>query len=184
MKRPARLPRMTGRTISRYLAIFIVGGLQCCLASEAIAESIPLADMHALILRKILAYDKKLSSPTVGILYSKETKSEAEELAQALNKLELATSTYSADTFSENAKKFSVAVLLVAAVPASTKEVAAKEHILTVSTSFALAEKGDVSISVGINSSKKPEIIIHLGRLTAEGHELAPAVLASSKVIK
>jgi len=59
----------------------------------------------------------------------------------------------------------------------------AEKRMLTVSGLPALAENGEVAIGIGGNDDA-PEILVHLGRVKAEQHELSSELLSLARVIR
>ena len=66
---------------------------------------------------------------------------------------------------------------------AGVKTICEANRVLTISGMPKLAEKGEVSIGLGTRDNK-PEIVVHLDRVKAEGHELSSELLRLSRVIR
>lgn len=58
-----------------------------------------------------------------------------------------------------------------------------RNGVLTISGVAELAATGKVSVGIGTHD-QKPEILIHLKRVKAEGHELAAELLSLARVIR
>ena len=57
------------------------------------------------------------------------------------------------------------------------------QSILSISGVPELAEKGEVSVALGIENDK-PKIIVNLERAKSEGHQLSADLLKLAKIIK
>jgi hypothetical protein len=59
-----------------------------------------------------------------------------------------------------------------------------KHRVLSFADDIASVEQGLVPIGIGLTSANRPEIIVHLPRLRAQGHELSAQLLRLSRVIQ
>jgi hypothetical protein len=67
--------------------------------------------------------------------------------------------------------------------PAELRALAVKRKVLCISGFPALVLAGQASIGVDKKPDGKPQILVHLPRLKAEGHELSADVLRLARVV-
>jgi hypothetical protein len=132
--------------------------------------TVPL-NLQGVLIKKILGFDKALSgksAPQVTVIGG------GDDIVSALNAAGL-----SAKAGSEVAGD----AVYVAPGATAPKAASAKAGILSISGVAAMAEKGQVSVAIG-SEGGKPKILVHLGQLKAEGHELSADLLKLAKVIQ
>jgi hypothetical protein len=166
----------------------LAGGLAAVLLlvpGFARTEEVPPADLQAVLLKKIFAYDKSMSeSPKILVGYSKEYAKAAEELARALAQNGLNTSSAPVAEMIEKAAGSSAVVILAPAVPDPVRAFCTERGVLSVSSIARLAERGEVSVGIGLKADKKLEIVVHLERLKNEKHSFSSALLGLARVIR
>jgi hypothetical protein len=141
-------------------------------------------EAFATILKKILAYDKALSgSPRIDLAYEKDYPGQAQELAKALEKIGLSSSLVPLAELS-SPQRAPVVVVLAPAMPARVHDYLARERVLSVSFQVGQAERGEVSVALGLRPDGKPEIVVNLKQLQNEGHSFSSGLLGLSRVIR
>lgn len=142
-------------------------------------------EMQAAIFKKIFGYDRVLSvaAPRVRIAYAPEFAAAAKELARAFDTAGVPAE-YAVLEQAHQLGATNVLYVLASAVPAPLRESCAKAKALSISSFPALAERGEVSVALKMKANGRPEIIVHMGRLGAESHELSASLLALARVIR
>jgi len=141
--------------------------------------------LQATLFRKIFAYNRKLPPiPRILVVYANEFAPMAEELRKQMDKLDFRSETTNLADFSPRVKGVDVVYVLAAATPPVVRAFCLKEQIFSVSPIPSLAERGEVSVGIGLREDHKTEIIVHLGRSRQEGQELTMALLSLSRVVR
>jgi hypothetical protein len=161
--------------------------LTATLGSRAQASgelSVPAA-IQAAIFKKIFGYDHALSAgaPRIRIVYAPEYASAAKDLEQAFRAVSLAVDLAPIDQ-AHQLGSANVVYALAATVPTALKDLGVKAKVLTVSSLSGLAYRGDVSVALRMKADGKPGIVVHMGRLAAEGHELSASLLQLVEVVR
>ena len=128
-------------------------------------------NLQAVLIKKILGFDKALSGKSaveVTVIGG------GDDIVSALNAAGLSAKAGSGVAGD---------VVYVAPTAAAPKAATAKAGVLSISGVAGLAEKGQVSVAIG-SEGGKPKIIVHLGQLRAEGHELSADLLKLAKVVQ
>jgi hypothetical protein len=155
------------------------------LSLAGIAEEMPVPpEMQASLFKKIFAYDKKLS--TLGeykiiVVYADASASSKDELIKAFQGIGISARALKADQLIGNLGDTSAIYIAAGAVSASS--ICQKSQILSITGIPSLVESGNVAIGLGI-AEGKPKILVHLGKLKAEGHEVSSKLLQLAKVIE
>jgi hypothetical protein len=146
--------------------------------------SVP-AEIQAAIFKKIFGYDHILSAtaPRIRIVYSTEYASAAKELEKAFRAVSLAVDLAPIDQ-AHQLGSANVVYVLATTVPVALKDLCAKSKILSVSSLSSLAYRGDGSVALKMKADGKPGIVVHMGRLAAEGHELSASLLQLVEVVR
>lgn len=72
---------------------------------------------------------------------------------------------------------------LPGAASASVKELCQQSRVLSISAVPSLVESGDISIGIGAKNGR-PQILVNLRQLEAEGHQVSSELLKLAKVIQ
>jgi len=137
------------------------------------------------LFHKIFAYDRKLPPRLrVLVVYTEEYATVAEEVAKNLTKLPMNVDKSHLSEFARRSSGANVVYLLTGKTPPSVMEFCQRNQVLSVSPIPALAERGEVSVAIGIREDRKSEIIVHLNRARQEGRELTMGLLALARVIR
>lgn len=155
--------------------------------SSALADSMLVpAKTQAAILTKMLAYDKALQSkPGVKFLLigSERDPGLAEELVGAFKALGVIVIATKTDELAGKANDSTIVYMMTGIASTVVKRLCAERRVLSVSGYPGLAENGDVSVAIGLRPDGKPQIVVHLGRLEAEGHQFSPDLLKLAKIV-
>jgi hypothetical protein len=158
--------------------------LLLCWSSQAEIEMMPPA-LQVALFRKIFPYNNGLSAPfKVLIVYTSEFSALADEVQGRFVKLGQPCESASVADFSSRSNGVRVVYVIARAVPAVVQAFCVREHVFSVSPFPALAERGEVSVAVGLKEDRKSEIIVNLGRVKAEGQSLPMSLLSLARVIR
>ena len=136
------------------------------------------ASVQANLFKKIFAFDKTLTSKgnvEVAVLSGSGS---GEAMAAAFKQVGVNAKAISGDQVPAGAS----VVYLMPGVNAQKQQYATK-GVLSICGSSINVEDGKISIGLGLDG-EKPKIIVHMGQLKAEGHELSTDVLKMAYVIK
>jgi hypothetical protein len=77
-----------------------------------------------------------------------------------------------------------VVYVLANAVPFAVQQFCVREHAFSISPFPELAERGEISVAIGIKQDRTSEIVVHLNRAKQEGQELSMALLSLARVVR
>jgi hypothetical protein len=166
------------KKVKIFFAIFILS-----LTSNIISQemSVP-PDLQAALFKKIFGFDKTLSGmPKVLILYSDGSAGVKDQLIKSFSGVGITAVGVKADQLAGSLGAGTV--VYVAPGVSSPKGQTGSKNVLSISGVTSLVENGSVSVGLGTEGGK-PKIIVHMGQLKAEGHELSADLLKLAKVIQ
>ncbi len=141
--------------------------------------------LQVVLFAKIFAYNKSLVPPLkVVIVFAKEFSTMGEEVQRTFAKSGQPSVLVPIADFVRHPVPGSVIYVLANSVPSVVQELCSREHIFSVSPVSGLAERGEVSVAVGLNEDGKPEIVVHLRRAKLEGQDLLMQLLSLARVIR
>jgi hypothetical protein len=141
--------------------------------------------LQVVLFKKIFAYNRSLRPPVkVLILYAEEFVSAAEEVRRMFEQSAEVTEMLPFREFPRRSSGATVAYLLAKSVPLAIREFCVREAVFSVSPIPSLAERGEVSVAIGIKEDHKPEIVVHLPRAKLEGQDLQMPLLSLARVIR
>jgi len=153
--------------------------------APAISQEMPVpVDMQVSLFKKIFAYDKKLSAARdlkIIVAFADESAKTKDEVVKAFEGAGISAKALKADQMAGNIGDASVIYIAAGAGP--LKSVCQKNQILSITGIPSLVESGAAAIGLGVLDSK-PKIIVHMGELKAEGHEVSAKLLQLAKVIE
>ncbi|MFN8672033.1 MAG: YfiR/HmsC family protein [Candidatus Sericytochromatia bacterium] len=160
------------------------------LATQALAENLNSASisLETKFFAKIINLSTSISNPKVGIVFEPSSSSSATYKRKLINYL----NTYEIEAISvpvssvEQAKSHGINIFYLSKGLNSIDHVARiarRDKILTFSSDLNFVEEGYSSVSVGINNSGKPKILINLTNLKKEGNSFSAKLLRLSNVI-
>jgi hypothetical protein len=168
--------------------VWLIGGLLFLAffsARTIYADDMPVPpDMQASLFKKIFGYDKKLSTLSeykIIVAYSDASAGSKDEVVKAFQGVGISARALKADQLAGNIGD--VSAIYIAAGAASAESVCQKNQILSITGFPSLVENGTAAIGLGVVESK-PKILVHLGKLKAEGHEVSAKLLQLAKVIE
>jgi len=153
----------------------------------ASGEEMPVAaDLQGALFKKILAYDRTLPADTkvqLLVVYSGEPSGEIGDIVWAFSEVGFASGT-TRDVDLPSVIGRAAVVYFAPGVDAGQFEsLLVENRVLSISGVPSKVERGEASIGVGLRDHR-PEIIVHLARAKAEGHELSSDLLRLSRVIR
>ena len=160
-------------------ALLLLGSAAPALA----AEEMPVpAKFQAVLFKRIFAYERVLKTqPEVRVLLASDSAA-ANELQREFEALGVGAHVLAPDEGRVNLDAGTV-LFLFPDTPPALREQALKRKVLCISGYPALVLEGKASIGVDKKADGKPQILVHLRRLKAEGHELSSDVLRLARVV-
>ncbi len=180
-RRPEPAHRWRG-VIGRMLCLAL---LVCAGAAYAETPALP-PRLQAVLFKKIFHYDRTFARAAARVLvaHTPGGAKRAEELVKAFADVGIQASAVNVEEVAGQLTEGVVLYALPEVSPAAFKALAAKSKVLTISGSAALARAGDVGIAVAPRADGKPEILVNLSRVKAEGHELSSDLLRVATILK
>ena len=136
------------------------------------------ANLQAALFKKIFMFDNTLSSKgnyEVAVLTGAGS---GDEIVTAFKAAGMNAKSYSGNQIPDGA-----AVIYIMPGVTAPKQQSASKGVLSISGVTSNVESGNVAIGLGIEGSK-PKIIVHMGQLKAENHEVSANLLKLAKVIQ
>lgn len=143
------------------------------------------------VFKRIFAYDKDLrDSEKIVVLVISTSKSDDDtvEIVEAFRSAGLYPAVVSPSQLGDDltttlTRRTAVVYVSPGIDYDAVKAFTTKNGYLSIAATKELAESGHTSVGVGDNEAR-PEIIVHMGRLAAEGHELSAELLKLARVIR
>lgn len=168
--------------------VWLIGGLfslLCLAARTAYSDEMPVPpEMQASLFKKIFGYDKKLSALSefkIIVAYSEASAGMKDEVVKAFQGVGITAKALKADQLAGNLGDASAIYITAGAIAAES--VCQKNQILSITGIPLLVENGSAAIGLAVVESK-PKILVHMGKLKAEGHEVSAKLLQLAKVIE
>ena len=144
--------------------------------------------LQAVLFKKIFHYDKALKSDEPGELKVLVMHTEAgplvSEIVQSFAAVGIGAIAVTPATLSQQLLPGSVIYVAPGTAPDVAKKLSAENSLLSITGVPSMVEAGEVSVGVGVKEDGRSEIVVHLGRLKIEGHELSSTLLGLARVIK
>lgn len=154
--------------------------------SVAQTMTIP-APLRAAIIKKVISYDKSLTDAAainVVIFSSAATVGEASELQGALARLGISTSTMvSEDDLRRRGGEIKVLYVLAEDASTGVRNHCRVAHCLSITGAMTFVEQGDVGVGIAAVNGK-PQIAVHMRRLSEERQDLSAEMLQLARVIR
>jgi hypothetical protein len=166
---------------SIYLAIALVF---CSLLSPCLAEDMPVPpELQVAIFKKVFNYDKTIpgGAPKMVVAYMDSSAAVKDQVVKAFKESGVAVTAVKADQLAGALE--GVNVLYIAPGVSGTKQICQKNGILSITGIPSLVESGEVSVGLTVVDNK-PKIVVHLGRLKAESHDMSANLLQLAKIIQ
>ncbi len=162
------------------LALLLLVSALPALAAES-EMPVP-AKFQAVLFKRIFAYERTLKTkPQVRVLLGSDS-SAASELQREFEAVGVGAHLMASDEARVKLAPDTV-LFLFPDTPASLRELALKSKVLCISGYPSLVLGGQASVGVDKKPDGKPQILVHLRRLKAEGHELSSDVLRLARVV-
>jgi hypothetical protein len=160
--------------------LLLLGSAAPALAADA-AMPVP-AKFQAVLFKRIFAYERVLKAqPEVRVLLASDSAA-ASELQREFEAVGVGAHVLAPDEGRVSLDAGTV-LFLFPDTPVALREQALKRKVLCISGYPALVLEGKASIGVDKKADGKPQILVHLRRLKAEGHELSSDVLRLARVV-
>jgi hypothetical protein len=150
-------------------------------ALSARAADLPIK-LQAVLMKKILLYDRTLQNPEgakILVVYADEA-AEAEEMVHLLKGQAINASLVKVSALAQEAAGAQIIYVFSHAVSAVAKELGKK--VLTFGGSESMAERGELAVAM-VSHDNRPEIVISLATVRAAGHQFASEMLGLAKVV-
>jgi hypothetical protein len=170
----------------RSVCFAVILAFVLCIARPGNAESdvVP-AVLQVALFNRIFGYDKSLRPPfKMVILYAGEFVDMAGEVQKLFEKASQIVEMLPLREFSRHSSGVSVVYILAKSVPSAVQEFCVREAVLSVSPIPSLAERGEVSLAIGLKEDHKSEIVVHLPRAKLETQNLQMPLLSLARVIR
>jgi hypothetical protein len=171
----------------RFLAALAAGVLLAAAPpARAHAHDVLPPRVQASLFKRIFAYDPALHAKprlSVVVLHGRLTAAQAGEVVEAFEAEGFAVAQCEIGTAHAALDDATVLYALPDVPVHSLAELARSRRLLTVSGDADAALRGDVSVALRRTAGGQPEIVVHLSRLAAEGHELSARLLKLATVI-
>ncbi len=162
-------------------------GLSLWILGAASGEEMPVAvEEQGALFKKVLAYDRTLAGDEhveLLVVYAGEPTGAIGDIVWAFQEAGFVSSTTRDTDLPDAIERVSVVYFAPGVDVSRSSALCAEKGVLTISGVPERAEKGDVAIGIGVRDDR-PEIVVHLGRLEAEGHEFSSELLRLSRVIR
>jgi hypothetical protein len=166
---------------SRYLAIALTF---CCLSVPCLAEDMPVPpELQVAIFKKVFNYDKSIQIGAVKMLvaFTDASAGIKDQVVKAFKDSGVPVSAAKADQLSGALE--GINVLYVMPGVSAAKQICQKNGILSITGNPSLVESGEASVGLSVQDSK-PKIVVNLGRLKAEGHDMSANLLQLAKIVQ
>ena len=166
---------------SKYLAIVLV----ClCLLLPSVAGDMPVPpELQVAIFKKVFNYDKTIQggSPKMLVAFTDNSAAIKDQVVKAFKDSGVVVSAAKADQLAGSVE--GINVLYITPGVSGTKQICQKNGILSITGSPSLVESGEASVGLSVQDNK-PKIVVHMGQLKAEGHDLSANLLQLAKIIQ
>ncbi len=166
---------------SRYLAIALT---LFCLSLPCMAQDMPVPpELQVAIFKKVFNYDKSIQVGAVKMLvaFTDTTAGVKDQVVKAFKDSGVPVSAAKADQLAGALEGVNV-LYITPGVPGA-KQICQKNGILSITGSPSLVESGEASVGLSVQENK-PKIVVNLGRLKAEGHDMSANLLQLAKIIQ
>ncbi len=179
----ARGPSVTGGDGLARLRPLMVALVLLAGAAEAAESKVPPA-LQAALLKKVLTFDSLLegTTPRIAVVYGTEAVSVVDALVAAFTSMGLQAKPVRVSAFAASSD-VNVAYLMPSAVLAETTEHCAAIKALSVSPDAQTTVDGKTTLGFDL-ADGRPQLVVHLARMRAEGHAISSSVLALARVIR
>lgn len=137
------------------------------------------------IIGKVLPYVRSFHGTDVRLLvvYTDKEKSLVEEAIRSLEGPGVSSTAVEYSVLKERIATANAVYVLPGVDSASVKALCRESRVLSISAVPSLVEEGDFSIGVGVRNGR-PQILVNLSELEAEGHQVSSELLKLARVIQ
>lgn len=176
---------MRGSFLTFALATFVV-------VATSTGEEMPVdSGQQCSMFKRIFSYDKDLrqSDKIVVIVVGPRTDGpEVDAVVTAFREKQMypapvTVSGLTSDLTATLSQQSTVVYVMAGVDYDAVNAFAASHRFLSISGMPSLVESGQVSVGVDMDDSR-PQVVVNMGRLTAEGHELSSELLKLARVIR
>ncbi|MEW5848421.1 MAG: hypothetical protein AB2A00_06380 [Myxococcota bacterium] len=142
---------------------------------------------QAPVFKKLLDYDRSLQSRKgayVVLVVHTANVQVAQDIIAEFRKVGVAAISAPVAQLPQLIVRASAAYLVSDAVTPQVLDLCAQNKVLTLSDGDRFVGSGQVAVGLGAAADGRQEIVVHLGRMRAEGHELPASVLRLARVIR
>jgi hypothetical protein len=165
----------------RFLAIVLSF---CCLLLPCLAQDMPVPpELQVAIFKKVFNYDKTIpgGAPKMLVAYTDSSAAVKDQVVKAFKEAGVSVTAAKADQLAGALE--GINVLYLAPGVTGVKQICQKNGILSITGVPSLVESGEASVGLAVVEAK-PKIVVHLGRLKAEGHDMSANLLQLAKIIQ
>ena len=165
----------------KYLAIALVF---YCLLLPSIAGDMPVPpELQVAIFKKVFNYDRTIPGgvPNLLVVFTDTSAAVKDQVVKVFKNSGIAVRAAKADQLSDSVG--GVNVLYVLSGVSGAKHICQKNGILSITGSPSLVESGEASIGLSVQNNR-PKIVVHMGQLRAEGHDLSANLLQLAKIVQ
>lgn len=156
------------------------------LSPPSTADDTPVpTSIQGAIIGKILPYVRSFQGTEIHLLvvYTVEGRSLVDEAIQSLEGPGISLKAAELGELKGAIATANAVYVLPGAASALAKELCQESGVLSISAVPSLVESGDFSIGIGTKGGR-PQILVNLSRLEAEGHQVSSELLKLAKVIQ
>ena len=178
--RTASIRRVHGMRATRWVMGLLMSAF--LVATLFAQESAVPINIQVVLFKKIFMFDKSLQGdPKIVVVYADASQGSKDDIVSAFQQAGLTAFAVKSDQAAARIPEASVVYL--AAGAGSAKSLCVRNSLLSISGVTSLVEEGAVAVGIGTESGK-PKIVVTLGVLKSEGHELSADVLKMARIIQ
>lgn len=163
------------------------GALLLFLATLTSANDMPVgAEQQGEIFTRVFSFDRTLAERDaieLLVVYDGTPTGLVGDVLSSFQRAGIVASTASASDLPARIHEASVVYFMPGVDAEALSGLCADTKVLTISGMPALTEEGTVAVGVDWRD-ERPEVVVHLGRLKAEGHDISSELLRLSRVIR
>ncbi len=164
--------------MKRFFSIVILV-LTICEIGYAQAMPVP-ANLQGALFKKIFNYNKTLQAKGIKLVIVYTDAAIKDEVVEGFKQFGLFPTAVSFNNIEKEIGNFNVAYITPGC--GSTKLITDNNKVFSISGLSSLAEKGEVSVAIGVEGGK-PKIIINKKKLDSEGQEVSADLLKVAKIL-
>lgn len=172
------------RTLNRRTWIAAVFAAAATYSGASFAAGVDAA-LQGAILGKALSYSQTLKGPKPNVLVvGAAVDDNAKKMGSAFEKGGANVRVVSQASADANAARWADAIyVLPGQLTSPIRDLCTTHRLLSLSGEVGDVEAGRASVAVGV-SAGKPQIVINLGRVEAEGHKLSARLLKLARIVR